>query len=118
MRARAEVVGMPMRDGLFRRQERVALLGIGLVFNGLTVVMWPLAVLSNVTALQRFVILAENPPAHAGGLTTRPQVVPVGEAASGVAPVPRRACGCSPSSSKSEAQYRQQHEQYRPRRSR
>ena len=62
MRARAEVVGTPMRDGLFRRQERVALLGIGLLLNGLTVIMWPLAVLSNITALQRFVILARTLP--------------------------------------------------------
>ncbi|HMO53811.1 MAG TPA: CDP-alcohol phosphatidyltransferase family protein [Tepidiformaceae bacterium] len=54
MRARAEVVGLSMRDGLFRRQERVALLGLGLLFNGLTVVVAALAVLSNLTALQRF----------------------------------------------------------------
>jgi CDP-diacylglycerol--glycerol-3-phosphate 3-phosphatidyltransferase len=46
-----------MREGLFRRQERVALLGLGLLFNGLTVVIWILAVLSNVTALQRFWML-------------------------------------------------------------
>lgn len=54
MRARAEIVGLSMREGLFRRQERVALLGVGLLFDGLTAVMWPLAVLANVTALQRF----------------------------------------------------------------
>ncbi len=57
MRARAEVVGLPMRDGLFRRQERVALIGGGLLLNGLTAIVWPLAILSNVTALQRFVAL-------------------------------------------------------------
>jgi CDP-diacylglycerol--glycerol-3-phosphate 3-phosphatidyltransferase len=57
MRARAEIVGMTMREGLFRRQERVALLGLGLLFNGLTVVIWVLAVLSNFTALQRFAML-------------------------------------------------------------
>lgn len=54
MRARAEVVGLSMRDGLFRRQERVALLSLGLLFNGLTVVVVALAVLANFTALQRF----------------------------------------------------------------
>jgi CDP-diacylglycerol--glycerol-3-phosphate 3-phosphatidyltransferase len=54
MRARAEVMGFSMREGLFRRQERVALMGIGLLFNGLTVVVWILAILSNLTALQRF----------------------------------------------------------------
>ena len=62
MRARAEVVGLPMRDGLFRRQERVALLGLGLLFNGLTAVIWILAVLSNLTALQRFATLAKALP--------------------------------------------------------
>ena len=57
MRARAEVVGLSMREGLFRRQERVALLGLGLLFNGLTVVIAVLAILSNLTALQRFWML-------------------------------------------------------------
>ncbi|MCC7366517.1 MAG: CDP-alcohol phosphatidyltransferase family protein [Dehalococcoidia bacterium] len=54
MRARAEVMGLSMREGLFRRQERVALVGLGLLFNGLTVVAWLLAILANLTALQRF----------------------------------------------------------------
>lgn len=57
MRARAEVVGLSMREGLFRRQERVALLGLGLLFNGLTVVIGVLAILANFTALQRFWML-------------------------------------------------------------
>ena len=57
MRARAEIHGLSMREGLFRRQERVLLLGLGLLFNGLTVVIWALAVLANVTALQRFVLI-------------------------------------------------------------
>lgn len=57
MRARAEVVGLSMREGLFRRQERVALLGIGLLFNGLTAVVVILAALANFTALQRFWML-------------------------------------------------------------
>lgn len=59
MRARAEVVGLSMREGLFRRQERVALLTLGLLFNGLTVVAWALALLANVTALQRFWMIAK-----------------------------------------------------------
>lgn len=57
MRARAEVAGLSMREGLFRRQERVAVLGLGLLFNGLTAVIWLLAILSNFTALQRFRML-------------------------------------------------------------
>jgi CDP-diacylglycerol--glycerol-3-phosphate 3-phosphatidyltransferase len=60
MRARAEVVGMAMREGLFRRQERVALLSLGLFFNGLTVVIAILAVLANFTALQRFWMLRQG----------------------------------------------------------
>lgn len=60
MRARAEVVGLSMRSGIFRRQERVALLGVGLIFNGLTVVIWALALLSNLTAVQRFVMLTRG----------------------------------------------------------
>lgn len=60
LRARAEVAGMSMREGLFRRQERVALIALGLLFNGLTLVMWPLAILSHLTAIQRFAMLARN----------------------------------------------------------
>ena len=60
MRARAEIHGLSMREGLFRRQERVLLLGLGLLFNGLTVVIWALAVLANVTALQRFVLITRG----------------------------------------------------------
>ncbi len=60
MRARAEINGLSMREGLFRRQERVVLLGLGLLFNGLTVVIWVLAVLANVTAIQRFVLIARG----------------------------------------------------------
>ena len=57
MRARAEVVGVSMREGLFRRQERVGLLAIGLLFNALTIAVGALAVLANFTALQRFWML-------------------------------------------------------------
>ncbi len=60
MRARAEIVGLSMREGLFRRQERVALLGIGLLFNGLTVVIAVLALLSNLTAFQRVWMIARG----------------------------------------------------------
>jgi len=62
LRARAEVAGMTMREGLFRRQERVALIAIGLLLNALTLAIWPLAVLSHLTALQRFAMLARNEP--------------------------------------------------------
>jgi len=58
LRARAEVAGVPMREGLFRRQERVAVLGLGLVLGWLTAAVAVLAVLSNLTALQRAWMLA------------------------------------------------------------
>jgi CDP-diacylglycerol--glycerol-3-phosphate 3-phosphatidyltransferase len=57
VRARAEVMGIELREGIFRRQERVALLAAGLLLNGLSVIIWPLAVLSNLTALQRLWLL-------------------------------------------------------------
>jgi len=60
MRARAETVGLQMREGLFRRQERVALLGVGMLFNALTAVIVVLAVLANLTALQRFAALSRD----------------------------------------------------------
>ncbi|MGH2607955.1 MAG: CDP-alcohol phosphatidyltransferase family protein [Tepidiformaceae bacterium] len=54
MRARAEINGLSMREGFFRRQERVAVLGLGLLIGWLGAAIWILAILSNLTALQRF----------------------------------------------------------------
>jgi CDP-diacylglycerol--glycerol-3-phosphate 3-phosphatidyltransferase len=75
MRARAEIAGLSMREGLFRRQERVVLLGVGLLFGWLTVVVAILAALSQLTALQRFWMItrglrrldAEAPPERSLG---------------------------------------------------
>jgi CDP-diacylglycerol--glycerol-3-phosphate 3-phosphatidyltransferase len=53
IRARAEIEGMEMREGLFRRQERVAVLSIGLLFGLLMYAVGAIAVLANLTALQR-----------------------------------------------------------------
>jgi CDP-diacylglycerol--glycerol-3-phosphate 3-phosphatidyltransferase len=56
-RARSEVIGMDTKEGLFTRAERVVLLGLALLLHGvpylLVAVLWILAVLTNVTALQR-----------------------------------------------------------------
>jgi hypothetical protein len=60
LRARAEVAGVPMREGLFRRQERVAVLGLGLLIGWLTAAMVVLAILSNLTAIQRAWILTRS----------------------------------------------------------
>ena len=56
-RARAEVIRLDVKEGLFTRAERVLLLGIALLFSAvphlLLVILWILAILTNVTALQR-----------------------------------------------------------------
>ena len=60
MRARAEINGLEMREGIFRRQERVAVLGLGLLTGWLAAAMWILAVLSNLTAVQRFWLIVRG----------------------------------------------------------
>lgn len=63
VRARAEVIGLKMREGVFTRTERVVLLGGGLIIAGagvddaLTVVLWILAALASFTAAQRLGIV-------------------------------------------------------------
>jgi CDP-diacylglycerol--glycerol-3-phosphate 3-phosphatidyltransferase len=56
-RARAEVIRMDVKEGLFTRAERVGLLALALIFSRVPYVLvgalWVLAVLTNLTALQR-----------------------------------------------------------------
>lgn len=59
VRARAEVAGRSLREGLLRRQERVLLLGAGLLAGYLGPVLLAIAVLAHLTALQRFRTLAD-----------------------------------------------------------
>ncbi len=54
-RARAEAAGVHAEVGLFARPERVILLAVFLVFNRPVWAIWILAVLTNVTAIQRIV---------------------------------------------------------------
>lgn len=63
-RARAEIIGLKMTEGLFTRAERVVLLGGGLIIGDvanepdvITAVLWILAVLTPLTALQRLYII-------------------------------------------------------------
>ena len=61
-RARAEIVDVPLREGLFGRAERVLLLGAALIIGevtetGLTVALWVLAVAAGVTAIQRLALV-------------------------------------------------------------
>ncbi len=63
VRARAEIIGLKMREGLFTRAERVGLLAAGLILdellstNVLTPILWALAVLACATALQRLALV-------------------------------------------------------------
>jgi CDP-diacylglycerol--glycerol-3-phosphate 3-phosphatidyltransferase len=63
VRARAEILGLKLREGAFTRFERVALVGIGLIAqdasgeNVMLYVLWALAVLASFTALQRLAIV-------------------------------------------------------------
>jgi CDP-diacylglycerol--glycerol-3-phosphate 3-phosphatidyltransferase len=53
VRARAEGLGVSMKDGLFTRPERVVVLGVALLFGWLRLALWLLAVLTMLTAFQR-----------------------------------------------------------------
>jgi CDP-diacylglycerol--glycerol-3-phosphate 3-phosphatidyltransferase len=58
VRARAEIDGMSLREGLFTRAERVVLTAVALIIGTwwppvVTVALWVLAVLTSLTALQR-----------------------------------------------------------------
>ncbi|MBI4319395.1 MAG: CDP-alcohol phosphatidyltransferase family protein [Chloroflexi bacterium] len=54
-RARAEGLGLDCEVGILARPERVLLLGLGLLVDQVLIVLWILAVLTNVTAVQRIV---------------------------------------------------------------
>ncbi len=56
-RARAEIVDIPLREGLFGRAERVILLGIGLIIDQATVALWILAIAAGATAIQRLALV-------------------------------------------------------------
>jgi CDP-diacylglycerol--glycerol-3-phosphate 3-phosphatidyltransferase len=58
VRARAEIIGLEMKEGLFSRAPRVAVLGVGLILDAVwddsvTAVLWALAVFASVTVVQR-----------------------------------------------------------------
>ena len=52
-KARGEAIGVPVKGGLLSRFERIVILIIAMLLNELTVALWILAVLTNVTAIQR-----------------------------------------------------------------
>lgn len=58
VRARAEILGYTLREGLFTRAERVLLVALALIVSAwwpgaLTAALWVLATVANATALQR-----------------------------------------------------------------
>lgn len=57
VRARAEIVGVALREGLFARPERVLVLGAGLIIDQVTPALWILAVAAALTAVQRLFIV-------------------------------------------------------------
>jgi CDP-diacylglycerol--glycerol-3-phosphate 3-phosphatidyltransferase len=52
-RARAEGLGLECKTGLLTRLERVAILSIGLLALQVRITLWTMAILANLTALQR-----------------------------------------------------------------
>lgn len=56
-RARAEAASIACRSGILERPERVILLSIGLLFQVLKPVVFIIAVLAHVTALQRVILV-------------------------------------------------------------
>ena len=66
-RARAEGIGVPLKEGLFTRFERVFILVVGLLFGQLTIALWLLAIFSNLTAIQRMYLVWRITGGEKGG---------------------------------------------------
>jgi CDP-diacylglycerol--glycerol-3-phosphate 3-phosphatidyltransferase len=66
-RARAEGIGVQLKEGLFTRLERVLLLIVGLLTNQMTLVLWLLAIFSNLTAVQRMYLVWRITGGEEGG---------------------------------------------------
>jgi CDP-diacylglycerol--glycerol-3-phosphate 3-phosphatidyltransferase len=59
-KARGEAVGTTVKGGVLTRFERMLVLIIGMVLNELSIALWILAVLANITMLQRVWIVWHN----------------------------------------------------------
>ena len=57
VRARAQFFGFDLTDGLFTRAERVLVLNGGLIISQVRIALWVLAVMANLTALQRLYVV-------------------------------------------------------------
>ena len=71
VRARAQTQGIDLKEGLFTRAERVILMGGGLIISQVLLwALWILAIMANLTALQRLYVvwerLSKSEPTSAG----------------------------------------------------
>jgi CDP-diacylglycerol--glycerol-3-phosphate 3-phosphatidyltransferase len=66
-KARGEAIGVTVKGGLLSRFERIVILIIAMVLNELTVALWILAVLTNVTAIQRIWLVWQSIKEDGGG---------------------------------------------------
>lgn len=66
-RARAEGIGVPLKDGWFTRFERIFVLVVGLLLNQVTVALLILAVFTNLTAVQRMYLVWRITGGEKGG---------------------------------------------------
>jgi CDP-diacylglycerol--glycerol-3-phosphate 3-phosphatidyltransferase len=57
IRARGEILGLTIKEGLFTRAERVIVIGLGSMIGQVRIALWILAVLANLTALQRLYLV-------------------------------------------------------------
>ena len=57
IRARGEILGLQIKEGLFTRAERVIVIGVGSIIDQVRIALWILAVLANLTALQRLYLV-------------------------------------------------------------
>ncbi|RLC69437.1 MAG: CDP-alcohol phosphatidyltransferase family protein, partial [Chloroflexi bacterium] len=55
VRARAEGLGLDAEVGIMRRTMRILTLALGLLINQVTIILWILAILTNLTALHRLI---------------------------------------------------------------
>ncbi len=59
-RARAEGLGLECKVGIATRLERVLIIAAGLILNQVTLALWLVAILSNLTAVQRIVYVWQH----------------------------------------------------------
>ena len=71
-RAKAEALGLDGKGGLMERAERMAVLGLGLLFSQLVAALWILLAASGLTVVQRFIsVWRQASPAREGAEASR-----------------------------------------------